>query len=81
MYILVEKTSNYAGIKGGGQAQKILSNNFFISADYKSAPKTALGAILKFSIFPPGGTQVADYMYCKIQDGGRSTFIFEDRAK
>ena len=42
------------------QAQKILSNNFFISADYKSVPKTALGSILKFSIFPLGGAQVAD---------------------
>ena len=69
------------GSYGGGQAQKILSNNFFISADYKSAPKTALDAILKFSIFPPGGAQVPDYAYCKIQDGGRSSFISDNRAK
>ena len=70
-----------AVLGGGGQAQKFLSNNFFISADYKSAPKTALGAILKFSIFPPGGAQEPDYAYCKIQDGGRSAFISDDRAK
>ena len=63
------------------EKSKILLNNLFISADYKSVPKTALDAILKFSIFPPGGAQVADYAYCKIQDGGRSTFISEDRAK
>ena len=54
---------------GGGQAQKILSNNFFISADYKSAPKTALDAILKFLIIPPGGAQVP------------VSLIFEDTAK
>ena len=66
---------------GGGHPQNFLSNNFVISADYKSAPKTALGAILKFSIFPPGGAQEPDYTYCKIQDGGRISFISDDRAK
>ena len=29
-----------------------MSNNFCITSDYKSAPKTALDAILKFLIFP-----------------------------
>ena len=65
----------------GEQAQNLFSNKFFVSADYKSAPKTPFGAILKFFIFPPSGAQVPDYAYCKIQDGGRISFIFDDRAK
>ena len=58
-----------------------MSNNLIISTDYESASKTALDAILKLSIFPLGGAHVPDYAYCKIQDGGCSTFISEDRAK
>jgi hypothetical protein len=58
-----------------------LSHNILISGDYKSIPKTAVGAILKFSIFPPGGAQVPDYAYCKIQDSGRISFISDDSAK
>ena len=37
MYILVEKTSNYAGIKGGGQAQKIFLNIFLIMGGHEQS--------------------------------------------